>query len=347
MPSNNTHSERRPHAAARLYAEIMAAESDSRAGRPRASSRETLAEAACELFLEQGYDATSVADITRRAGVSRSSFFNYFSAKGDIFWAAFDERIADVEGRLDVAADAVATMLADALAGFVPDSLALAVVNAQVMGIDTELAREAAVRRTRLGDAVTARLVRDGADPLRAAISGAAYAAAVLAALWSWAQEGAGRAPLEPIVQRALAMVPAVVPEGRVSQLRVVVQADDLDAALAVYRDALGLTEQESYAGDDGARVVILGAGRATLELSNPEQVRFIDRVETDGVTSPGIRLAFEVADTAAETSRLADAGAEVLASARETPWRSVNARLAGPADLQFTLFQELGPAEG
>ena len=50
--------------------------SDSRAGRPRASSREVLAEAACELFLEKGYDATSVADITTRAGVSRSSFFN-------------------------------------------------------------------------------------------------------------------------------------------------------------------------------------------------------------------------------------------------------------------------------
>ena len=53
---------------------------ESRAGRPRASSRETLAEAACELFLEQGYEATSVVDIAQRAGVSRSSFFNYFSS---------------------------------------------------------------------------------------------------------------------------------------------------------------------------------------------------------------------------------------------------------------------------
>ena len=38
-------------------------------------------------------------------------------------------------------------------------------------------------------------------------------------------------------------------------------------------------------------------------------------------------------------------AGAAVEASARETPWRSLNARLRGPADLQLTLFQELGPA--
>ena len=67
--------------------------STSRAGRPKASSRETLAEAACELFLERGYDATSVADITQRAGVSRSSFFNYFSSKSDVLWSGLDDRI--------------------------------------------------------------------------------------------------------------------------------------------------------------------------------------------------------------------------------------------------------------
>ncbi|MDQ2670204.1 MAG: TetR/AcrR family transcriptional regulator, partial [Gemmatimonadota bacterium] len=54
---------------------------DARSGRPRASSRESLAEAACELFLERGYEQTSVTDIATRAGVSRSSFFNYFDTK--------------------------------------------------------------------------------------------------------------------------------------------------------------------------------------------------------------------------------------------------------------------------
>jgi len=131
---------------------------------------------------------------------------------------------------------------------------------------------------------------------------------------------------------------------GRVRQLRLVVEADDLEAAVAFYRDVLGMPEQESYDGDDGARVVILDAGRATLELSNPAQVDFIDRVETDGVTSDRIRLALEVGDAAAATERLEAAGAEVEASARQTPWRSINARLRGPAGLQLTLFQELGP---
>jgi len=129
---------------------------------------------------------------------------------------------------------------------------------------------------------------------------------------------------------------------GRVRQLRLVVEADDLEAAVAFYRDVLGMPEQESYDGDDGARVVILDAGRATLELSNPAQVRFIDRVETDGGRSDRLRVALEVDDAAAVADDLVGAGADLEASARETPWRSINARLRGPAGLQLTLFQEL-----
>ena len=65
-----------------------------------------------------------------------------------------------------------------------------------------------------------------------------------------------------------------------VSQLRLVLETDDLDAALAFYRDVVGLTEREAYSEEDGARVHILEVPSATLELANPQQVRFIDRVE-------------------------------------------------------------------
>ena len=128
-------------------------------------------------------------------------------------------------------------------------------------------------------------------------------------------------------------------------QLRVVVQAPDFDDTLAFYRDVLGMPQAEAYEAEGGARVAILDAGRATLELANPAQVAFIDRVETDGVPSDRIRVALEVGDTAGVAERLVDGGAALEASARETPWRSLNARLRGPADLQLTLFQELGPA--
>ncbi|PRY68136.1 glyoxalase/bleomycin resistance protein/dioxygenase superfamily protein [Glaciihabitans tibetensis] len=127
-----------------------------------------------------------------------------------------------------------------------------------------------------------------------------------------------------------------------VRQLRIVVEAEDYDAAVAFYRDALGLSEQAAFAGEGDAKVMILNAGLATLEIANPAQVRMIDRVEADGRPSAKIRIAFEVDDSEQVTDDLVNAGATLIASPRETPWRSLNSRLTAPAGLQVTVFQEL-----
>ena len=162
--------------------------SPGRAGRPKASSRETLAEAACELFLERGYDATSVADITQRAGVSRSSFFNYFASKSDVLWSGVDERIgqaiASLE-RLDRAAtgDEVRDILLRVVHDFAPDPLALALRNARAMGLEDELVRDTGLRLARLSTAVSRAASAAGVDVIRADILEAAHAAAVLSSL--------------------------------------------------------------------------------------------------------------------------------------------------------------------
>ncbi|HEY4152772.1 MAG TPA: VOC family protein [Pseudolysinimonas sp.] len=125
------------------------------------------------------------------------------------------------------------------------------------------------------------------------------------------------------------------------------VETADLDAALAFYRDAIGLPELESYQGDGGARVAILGIPTATLELANAAQVELIDEVEVGrAVAHPfplRVRVAFEVVDAAATTTALVDAGAVPVAPPTRTPWNSLNARLEGPDGLQLTAFQELG----
>jgi predicted enzyme related to lactoylglutathione lyase len=132
------------------------------------------------------------------------------------------------------------------------------------------------------------------------------------------------------------------VGSGRVLQLRLVVEAEDFDDAVRFYRDVLGLAEEGSFV-DGDARVVILDAGRATLELANPSQKRMIDDVEVGRQVAPRIRVAFEVADSATTTEELVAAGASLVAQPTETPWRSLNSRLDAPADLHITLFQELG----
>lgn len=189
------------------YADVMT--SEPRAGRPRASSRETLAEAACELFLEQGYDATSIVDITRRAGVSRSSFFNYFASKSDVLWSGLDARIAVASVALaalgtDADGPAVRAALEPIVRGFAPDPLALALRNAAAMGLEQELLRDTGLRHARIASAVAGAARSSGIDEIRADILGSALATAVLSSLRVWAEQGAGQASLEAQFDEAL-----------------------------------------------------------------------------------------------------------------------------------------------
>ena len=130
------------------------------------------------------------------------------------------------------------------------------------------------------------------------------------------------------------------IPE--VKQLRLVVEAEDFDEAVSFYRDVLGLTEEFFVESQDGALVVALQAGRATLEIVNPAQRRLIDELEVGEEVSRAVRVAFEVTDAGGATDALVDAGATLIAPPTETPWRSLNSRLEAPAGLQITLFEEL-----
>jgi len=128
-----------------------------------------------------------------------------------------------------------------------------------------------------------------------------------------------------------------------VLELRLVVTAPDYDEALRFYRDVLGLPEVAAF--DDGAgRVAILGAGRATLELSDVPHAEHIDRLEVGRRVAGQIRIALQVPDALEATNRLLAGGATLLAAPVETPWKSLNARLEAPAGLQLTLFQQLEP---
>ena len=105
---------------------------------------------------------------------------------------------------------------------------------------------------------------------------------------------------------------------------------DDLQRALAPYRDKLILLRQPNRgesaaknaaaAASSGDYVVILDAGRATLEINDPPYAEYIDEVEV-GHRVPGrIRVAFEVPDTGATTADLVGAGAELVASRPSLP---------------------------
>ncbi|MGW4034350.1 TetR family transcriptional regulator [Streptomyces sp. NPDC004838] len=58
--------------------------------------REALAEAAFQLFLERGYEQTTVDDIVARAGVGRRSFFRYFPSKEDAVFPDHESCLAEM-----------------------------------------------------------------------------------------------------------------------------------------------------------------------------------------------------------------------------------------------------------
>ncbi|SEJ45438.1 VOC family protein [Demequina mangrovi] len=130
-------------------------------------------------------------------------------------------------------------------------------------------------------------------------------------------------------------------------QLRLVLHADDLDGALALFRDALGMPAELDLTTptDDGdARVVVLEAGRATLELVNTPQRDLIDELEVGRPVSREMRVALEVDDAAAATDAALAGGAVEVAPPTRTPWGSLNARLETPLGVQLTLFTQVEP---
>jgi methylmalonyl-CoA/ethylmalonyl-CoA epimerase len=123
-------------------------------------------------------------------------------------------------------------------------------------------------------------------------------------------------------------------------EMRVVLTVPDFDEAVAFYRDALGFEQIADWSGEDG-RVILLDAGRATIELFDERQAESVDRIEAGRRVSGPVRLAFEVTDLDSATERLVAAGAESMAEPVVPPWGGRNARLRTPDGLQLTLFSE------
>jgi AcrR family transcriptional regulator len=64
-----------------------------------------LQDAAIELFLEQGFERTTVDEIAQRAGLSERSFFNHFADKREVLFGLPSQRQQEVVAR-EIAASA-------------------------------------------------------------------------------------------------------------------------------------------------------------------------------------------------------------------------------------------------
>jgi methylmalonyl-CoA/ethylmalonyl-CoA epimerase len=123
-------------------------------------------------------------------------------------------------------------------------------------------------------------------------------------------------------------------------ELRVALTVPDFDRAVAFYRDTLEFEQLADWSGADG-RVILLDAGRTTLELFDERQAESVDRIEAGRRVSGPVRLAISVDNVEATADRLVATGAEAMAPPVVPPWGGRNARLRTPDGMQLTLFSE------
>jgi len=179
--------------------------SDSR-GRPRTSSRAALEEAALELFLEQGYGQTTIDHITSRAGVSRATFFNYFSSKADVLWVDVDDALerlgSDINHGVSLV-DALEALAERTAAGFPP----LIASHAETIGAADDIRAEAGARVIDLASVIA----RSGVDSHRVWV----VTGAIIRAALAWVADGASREHPRDYLRRVAQDAPELIGAAR------------------------------------------------------------------------------------------------------------------------------------
>ncbi|WP_326948077.1 MULTISPECIES: TetR/AcrR family transcriptional regulator [unclassified Amycolatopsis] len=136
-------------------------------------ARERLVLAAVDLFTEQGYDATTVAQIAEQAGVTRSTFFRYFPDKRDLLVAG-QEALSRLLAEGITEAPPGATPLEAVAAGLERAASTMGPMNRELgprlkaaVAASAELQERDALKSVGLAAAMTAALVARGVpDPI-------------------------------------------------------------------------------------------------------------------------------------------------------------------------------------
>lgn len=184
-------------------------------GRPLASSPEMLQDAAFDLFVENTYAKTTIADITQRAGVSRATFFNYFSSKSDVFWVDLDQALMrlsqELAGRSPSGSPSPLTglrMVEQALLSVAAemgnDRVPFALTQYELIGSVHELQASAIARLSNLANIITAFLLSFDMPAPKARSAAYACLAAATAGAQDWASQGTRRGPLQACLRGAI-----------------------------------------------------------------------------------------------------------------------------------------------
>jgi len=173
------------------------------------NARARLERAALALFAEHGYDATTVAEIADRAGLTKSTFFRHFADKREVLFGGqdlltglFNEAILTAPPSATTA-DCLAAALESAAVAFTPDRHDLAPQRRAVIAANPELQERELLKRARLGSAIADALCARGADETTARLAAQVGVLAFSTAYARWAAPE-NRQPFTEIAHAAL-----------------------------------------------------------------------------------------------------------------------------------------------
>ena len=173
------------------------------------NARERLERAALALFVEHGYDATTVAQIADRAGLTKSTFFRHFADKREVLFGGQDmltELFSDAVRTAPpsaTTAGCLAAALESAAAAFTPDRHDLAPQRRAVIAANSELQERELLKRARLASAMAEALRVRGADDTTARLAAEMGVLAFSTAYARWAAPD-NRQPFTQIAHAAL-----------------------------------------------------------------------------------------------------------------------------------------------
>ena len=137
-------------------------------------ARERLETAALDLFAENGYEETTVAQIADRAGLNRATFFRHFADKREVLFGGEDV-LAGLFADAIRAASPDATLteclqaaFAAAEAAMTPQQRAKAAQRVLVVAANSELQERGLLKHARIARSINAALRERGADELTA-----------------------------------------------------------------------------------------------------------------------------------------------------------------------------------
>src|SRR5881628_394048 len=68
---------------------------------PRTDTRSRVQKVALELFIEQGYEQTSLREIAERLGVTKAALYYHFKTKDEIVDSLSQDRLAQIESMIE------------------------------------------------------------------------------------------------------------------------------------------------------------------------------------------------------------------------------------------------------